>query len=227
MTVNLKRRTWNQADLAPCDEVESLGELHPLLVQLGSFDGLVTLNAASTSLAGPAVESFESLAIFLEAYRSQILLPLDLPAIHRAFNHASRNETRELIALDLEVARQPVLKEFASASQRVGKCQLQRLRPLRDARVVQRYLTAVEAGRSHAWHTVVYGLTLAVYSLPILQGLMSYARQTLQGFIHAAARPLRVSERSCRKLMEELCADLPRHMEALLSPVGAPQPPRK
>ena len=172
--------------------------MHPLLEQLGSFDGLVTLNTASTSWAGPAVESYETLAIFLESYRSQILLPMDLPAIQRAFNHASRNETRELIALDLEVARQPVLREFASASQRVGKCQLRRLRPLRDVRVVQRYLTAVEAGRSHAWHTVVYGLTLAVYSLPIRQGLMSYARQTLQGFIHAAARPLRVSEHRCR-----------------------------
>lgn len=226
MTANLKRKLWNQPDLAPGDGVELLGELHPLLEQLGSFDGLVTLNAASTSWAGPAVESYETLAIFLESYRSQILLPMDLPAIQRAFNHASRNETRELIALDLEVARQPVLREFASASQRVGKCQLRRLRPLRDVRVVQRYLTAVEAGRSHAWHTVVYGLTLAVYSLPIRQGLMSYARQTLQGFIHAAARPLRVSEHRCRGLMEGVCADLPRQLETLFSPANAPRPPR-
>ena len=126
MTANLKRKLWNQPDLAPGDGVELLGELHPLLEQLGSFDGLVTLNTASTSWAGPAVESYETLAIFLESYRSQILLPMDLPAIQRAFNHASRNETRELIALDLEVARQPVLREFASASQRVGKCQLRR-----------------------------------------------------------------------------------------------------
>ena len=46
-------------------------------------------------------------------------------------------------------------------------------RPLRDQRLVQRYLTAVEQGEAQGWHTLVYGLTLAVYSLPLRQGTCS------------------------------------------------------
>ena len=49
--------------------------------------------------------------------------------------------------------------------------------PLRDERVVQRYLAAVESGEAHGWHTLVYGLTLVVYSLPLRQGLLGYAHQ--------------------------------------------------
>ena len=67
---------------------------------------------------------------------------------------------------------------------------------------------------------LVYGLTLAVYSLPIRQGLILYARQTLSGFIYAAARPLRMSERGCCELVDDLCVGLPTSLEALLSGAG-------
>ena len=61
---------------------------------------------------------------------------------------------------------------------------------MRDQRVVQRYLQAVEGGQANGWHTLVYGLTLAVYSLPLRQGLLGYAHQTTRGFIYSAARML-------------------------------------
>ena len=82
---------------------------------------------------------------------------------------------------------------------------------------VQRYLNAVEAGQAQGWHTLVYGLTLAVYSLPARQGLLHYARQTLFGFIYAAARPLQLGEADCRLLLEELCAALPKELASLLA----------
>jgi len=53
---------------------------------------------------------------------------------------------------------------------RVGQSQLKRFRSLRDHRLVQRYLKAVGEGRAHGWHTLVYGITLSVYSLPLIQG---------------------------------------------------------
>jgi len=201
---------------APREAVELLGELHPLIGQLGSADGLVTLGAVSASLRLPQVNSRAALGTFLRAYRAQMLLPLELPAISRAFHHARRNETRELIALDQELARQPLLRDFASASRRVGRWQLQRLAPLRDERVARRYLQAVREGRAAAWHTVVYGLTLAIYSLPLCQGLISYARHTVRGFVQTAARPLRLRNGQCRELIEELCADLPAQLEPIL-----------
>jgi urease accessory protein UreF len=164
-----------------------------------------------------AVDSFETLTAFLKVYRSEILLRLELPVICRAYHHVQHNEMRELITLDQEVAARLLLRDFASASRRVGQSQLKRLRPLRDARPVRRYLQAVERGHAQGWHTLVYGLTLALYSLPVCQGLMTYARKSLSGFIHAAARPLKLSEKNCQEMVEELCADLPREMKGLLA----------
>jgi urease accessory protein UreF len=157
-----------------------------------------------------------ALTRFLETYQSQVLLPLELPAICRAHHHASRNEVRELLALDLEMSRPDKRSDLSAASRRVGRSQLQQLRPLRDQRVVQRYLEAVEREQAQAWHTLVYGLTLAIYSLPVRQGLLNYARQTLQGFIQAAARPLRLSSAQCSAVLDRLCAPLPGKLEEIL-----------
>jgi urease accessory protein UreF len=157
-----------------------------------------------------------SLRKFLQKYQEQILFPLELPAIQAAHGHTLRNEVRELVALDQEIGQEELLTEFAGASRRVGQAQLQKLRPLRDQRVVQRYLHAVDAGEAQAWHTLVYGLTLAVYSLPLRQGLLGYAHQTTRGFIYSAARSLKLSERKCRTLFDDLCADMPQAVETLV-----------
>ncbi len=205
--------TLSQSQTAPRDAAELLGELHPLVAQLGSADGLVTLGAVSASLRLPRVESLPSLRTFLEAYRSKILLRIELPAICQACYHAARNELRELVTLDQTLARKRALKPCAAASRRVGQSQLKKLRPLRDERMVQRYLQAVEDGQAHAWHMLVFGLTLALYSLPVRQGLLTYARQTLGGFIRAAARPLGLTKSECLGLLERLCAELPKQLE--------------
>jgi urease accessory protein UreF len=81
--------------------------------------------------------------------------------------------------------------------------------------------TPSKPAKAHGWHTLVYGLTLALYSLPLRQGLLGYAHQTTRGFIHAAARSLRLTEADCRALFEELCAPLPIAIEALVSKLAA------
>ena len=205
-----------QTQLALGDAAEWLGDWHPLAEQLGSTDGLVTLGSVSASLRLVPVHDVPSLRNFLSNYHSRILLPLELPAIQSAHGHATRHEVRELIALDQGMAGQPIFSEFAAASQRVGQSQLRKLRPLRDQRAVQRYLHAVESGEAHGWHTLVYGLTLAVYSLPLRQGLLGYTHQTTRGFIYSAARMLSLSEHQCRALFDSLCAGLPEAVEALV-----------
>jgi len=205
-----------QTQLALNDAAEWLGDWHPLAEQLGSADGLASLCSVSTLLRLKPVQDLRSLRRFLLSYQTQILLPLELPAIQSAHGHAARHEVRELVALDQQLAGEPVLKNFASASRRLGQMHVRKLRPLRDARVVQRYLQAVENGQAHGWHTLVYGLTLAIYSLPLRQGLLGYAHQTTRGFIYAAARTLRLSEHQCRNLFDELCADLPEAVEELV-----------
>ena len=198
------------------ETTDLLGEWHPLVQQLGSTEGLIALSTASHSLQLNNVDSVQGLLRFLEAYQSQILIPLELAAIQRAFRHASRNETRELVAFDRQLAEEAALKSFASASRRVGQAQLKRLRPLRDHRLLQRYLRAVDDGLAHGWHTLVYGVTLSVYSLPVIQGLNSYEKQTLLGFMHAVSRTLKLSENDCRDLLEQLSPTLPQPMAPIL-----------
>ena len=206
-----------QAYRAPVEALELLGDFHPLLEQLGSIEGLVTLNGAAASLHLREIGSLPALRAFLHNYEARILWRVELPAIQRAFFHASRGELRELIALDRQLADQPVIGNFAAPSHRVGRCQLQRLRPLRDDRIVQRYLAAVEAGEAHGWHTVVYGVTLAVYSLPLRQGLFGFAHEATRGFIHSAAGALRLSAGESQALIEEHSAPLHAIIESLLA----------
>jgi urease accessory protein UreF len=209
-------RMVEQTQLALSDAAEWLGDWHPLADQLGSADGLASLGSVSSFLCLTPVHNVPSLRRFLEHYQAQVLLPFELPAIQRAHGLAACQQVRELVALDQQLATQPTLQTFAAASQRVGRSQLQKLRPLRDVRVVQRYLHAVESGEAHGWHTLVYGLTLAVYSLPLRQGLLGYAHQTTRGFIYSAARMLHLSERQCRDLFNDLCANLPEALAPLL-----------
>src|SRR5437899_3683117 len=144
-----------QTQLALSDAAEWLGDWHPLAEQLGSADGLIALGSVSAFLRLRPVHNVPSLREFLRHYQKHILLPLELPAIRCAHGHAARNELRELVALDQQLATQLVLKNFAPASRRVGQSQLQKLRPLRDQRLVQRYLQAVENGQANGWHTLV------------------------------------------------------------------------
>ena len=205
-----------QPQVALVDAAEWLGDWHPLAEQLGSTDGLVTLGSVSALLRLNPVHDLRSLKDFLQTYLGRILLPLELPAIQAAYAHAGRHEVRELVALDQQLASEQLLQDFSGPSRRVGQSQLQKLRPLRDDRVVQRYLQAVESGHAHGWHTLVYGLTLWLYSLPLRQGLLGYAQQTTRGFIYSAARSLKLSERQCRRLFDELYADLPQAVEGLV-----------
>ena len=201
---------------------EFLGDVAPLAEQVGSAEGLVALSGA-TSKQFHCVTDLRSLRCFLRDYQSNILFPLEWPAICRAYGHASRYEIRELIELDRQLDYEPLLQSFATASQRVGKTQLKRLRPLRDQRLVQRYLHAVQAGEAHAWHTLVYGMILSIYSLPLRPSLLNYAQQTTLGFIRSAAVPLRLTGADCEDLMSEEGSGFPEAVNRLLLPAAGPR----
>jgi urease accessory protein UreF len=206
----------NSNQLALNDAAEWLGVWHPLAEQLGSADSLVTLSSVSRMLNIQPVSDRRSLELFLRHYHDRVLVASELPAIQNAYSHATRNELRELVALDRELEQDQVLDVFRDPSRRVGQTQLQKLRPLRDQRFVQRYLQAVESGQANGWHTLVYGVTLWIYSLPLRQGLLGYAHHTTRGFIYSAAWSLRLSERDCRRLFDDLSPDLPAAVENLL-----------
>jgi urease accessory protein UreF len=202
----------NQRQL-PTSELEG----DPALLQecLGAPDGLGTLGLALWSRELQPVTDGESLRRFIAEYRDRVLVPIELPAIRTAFLHACRYEVRELLAADRALSVQRALQPFAFASQAVGRGFLRRLRPLRDVRLLRRYEKAVQQGEAHGWHTLVYGVVLAIYSLPLRQGLLGYARQTLRGFLETGAARLRLREADLRHLEQLTDADLPDHIQGL------------
>lgn len=197
--------------------MELLGELHRFAEQLGSPQGLIALRTAALPLRFGVTGSAGTLRQFLKTYYAEILVPHELPAIHRAYWHASRYEVRELIASDWQIGQEPKLQRFAWASQCLGTTQLRKLRPLRDQRLVRRYWEAVENGEAYGWHTVVYGVILALYSLPLRQGLLNYGEQVIGGFIESSSYSFKVPAEQSRDLYSNLCAPLPRAVEKILS----------
>ena len=204
----------------PPEAAPLLGDPHPLVARLGSPAGLAGLSPVRGTMP---VTDVVSLRRFVASYRDEILVPVELPAIHRAHGHATRQEVRELIAFDGQLAAEPRLQSFAAASRAVGRSQLHRLLPMRDVRLVRRYWQAAEAGEAQAWHVLVYGVVLAVFALPLRQGLANYARQTLGGFVESAAGPLRLPENERCELIGELLAAVPAAVEATLAAAGPPR----
>jgi len=199
-------------------ESEWLGDPALLAECLGSPDGLGSLGPAVWSARQQPVEDLASLRAALEQYCSGTLVAVELPVIRRAFHHASRYELREMLELDRSLAAETALSDFAFASQAVGRAFLHRLRPLRDLRLVRRYELAVQTGQAHGWHTIVYGLVLSIYSIPLRQGLVSYARQTLHGFVEAGGSRLRLPVSDLRALADELLTPIPPVVHRLLEP---------
>lgn len=117
---------------------------------------------------------------------------VDWPTIIRAHDAASRGDWRTVLALDREWGARPGWDgAVGEASFRAGQRQLARMRPMRDARVVQRYREAVEAGTARGWHPVVYGVVLAVHSIPLRQGLAHHALRVAS--VMARALPSKAS----------------------------------
>ena len=214
---NSAYRHSTESGAARSEAENLLGDFCALLRQLGVRGALP---ARHSPLAPPfqRITSLPALQSFLDTYLTQILLPLELPAIVEACGRVRRGQARELIALDRQLAGEARLAPFASASRKIGALQLQRLKPLRDERTVQRYLCAVESGRAGGWHTLVYGLTLAVYSFPLRQGLLHYARETLSGLARAAAGPATFFDPACQEMLETFLARLPEAVEPAIPP---------
>jgi urease accessory protein UreF len=196
-------------------EAESLlGEFRALLRQVGSS---VVAPEAPCPFWAAALEDPHALGQFLEDYLARLLLPCELPAIVSACGHARRGHWREFLAEDHRLAVPLGSTPFAEPSRRMGWLQLARLRPLRDDRIVQRYLAAVESGQANGWHTMVYGVTLAVYSLPLRQGLLSYSQEMISALVSAAGRSKSFSALDLDEMLSSLLARVPEAVEAALA----------
>lgn len=156
-----------------------------------------------------SIATLPNLKAWLTHFRLEVLGRKEWPATLQAWDFARQGNARELVALDQAWAINAVNLPFAEASRRVGQRQLNRLRALRDQRVIARYIEAIEAGRAHGWHPLVYGVYLAVFSLPLRQGLVNFGAQTLNGLARAAQRSNALSEDTIDEALNAEVALLP------------------
>lgn len=196
------------------------GDAYGLDEALGSAADVPALGRSLAFHHCQPLETPRALRAFLWRYQQSLLIPIELPAIERAFHHASHYEVRELLAFDRLVSPGQFPSQFAFASQAVGRRYLRRLRPLRDVRLIRRYLDAIQHQQAHGWHTLVYGAALTIYSIPLRQGLLGYARQTLGGFLEAACRNVRLPVADRASLAAELWSDIPRTVDHLVNTRG-------
>jgi len=203
------------------DAVDERVGARPLTVHLGSGGELTTLSPIACSHQLTKVHSLGSLRDFLVAYRDEALGPFEFRQISASYQLAQKTYIRELLELDEKLSEDPALKEFQLASRHVGKRQLNRLRAMKDLKLVQRYREAVNEGKAYGWHTLVYGVVLATYSLPLRQGLLHYGRQTLGGFIGSATRTLDLPSDATLELQVELNATLPKLIEQTIQLNGS------
>ncbi|MDB6055989.1 MAG: hypothetical protein JWN25_3512 [Verrucomicrobiales bacterium] len=189
-------------------EYQSTG-LAAFCSRLGPVESVIHLGSAESLIEFPGISSLPGLEKFLIAYRDRILVPVELPAILSAYDLTVKQHALELISLDQEMASAMPSDSFSEASSRVGKAQLKRLRPLKDSRLIQKYIAALEEGRVRGWHTLVYGLSLATYSIPIVQGLQNYCEQTLGSFANAGIQKLNLPEQTLESILEPALEALP------------------
>jgi hypothetical protein len=205
----------------PVSEAETqggilLGEVRALAREVcGTTVSVGARSPASTALVPVAWQEW------VRQYMRDVVVADEWPVVVEAWSHASAGRTRELLELDRAWGMRVGMRPLAEASFRAGQRQLSRLRPLRDARVVQRYLAAVESGQAHGWHPVVYGMMLAVFGLPLRQGLVHYADQVLGGFVEGLPHGMGAPELERVRVAEEIRAGLVPALGRLL-PAAAP-----
>jgi urease accessory protein UreF len=191
---------------------------HPYEAQLDALEDVLGADLVAGALGMGPLTSAAELAMALERYRTTLLEPIELPALTNARRLASRGRTKELIALDQKfLGHPPEWLPLAAGSTRFGRDALARLRPLRDERVVQRMLEAVQTGKTPGHHPIVFGLTMAIYAIPERQGLADYAQGALAAVIASAAGKLKLTQEDRAALLAPSQAHLPQAISRMVA----------
>ena len=131
-----------------------------------------TLSNLPNGVRHPYTALLESLPRMIDR---ALVETVELPVIVTAWRHAVENESRELAALDQATLVRPDFAGHVEVSRKLGNEFLSRLLPLRDARILRRHAEAIETGDAAGSHLIVFGLMLAVFSVPLRQALLDYA----------------------------------------------------
>ena len=212
-------KTQNTSVLtAPQNDALPRSRHHPYEAQLDALESVLCSTTLTQALGAAPLRSVTDLGLLLERYRTTVLEPIELPAIARAHREAAQGRALELIELDKEFAGQhPEWLLLTPASTRVGRDYLTRLRPLQDERTVQRLIEAVRFGRTPGHHLTVFGLTMAIFSIALRQGLAEYAQYALEAVVATAAGKLKLTQLDRDTLLARSQACLPKAIERMVA----------
>jgi len=201
-----------------------LGDLAGLAEQIGVDGAKVAggdvLGEGPFELSG--VVDLKSLRRFLVEYRKHLLVPIELPTIIDASLMVERGEFRELMGLDQRLSRTPEMRVFSESSRWIGQCHARTMRGMKDHRTVWRYCDAIRKKKAFGWHTVVYGVVLAAFSIPIRQGIVNYCEQVINGFADSAATRLDLGVEDIALVKLETIAEMSRSIDQAVARNSGP-----
>ena len=191
---------------------------HPYESQLDALETVLCADTITQALGLAPLQSTADLEILLERYQTTLLEPIELPAITHSSKLSARGHAGELIALDQDFAGiHPEWLLLMPASTRMGRDYLNRLRPLQDERVVQRFIESVKYNQSPGHHLTVFGLTMSVFSIARRQGLAEYAQFALESVVSTAAGKLKVTQEERATIIARSQSHLPQTLKRMVA----------
>ena len=191
---------------------------HPYEAQLDALGTVLCADTLTQVLGLAPLQSIADLESLLECYQTTLLEPIELPAISRSSRMVARGHADELIALDQNFGGlHPEWLLLMPASTRMGRDYLNRLRPLQDERVVQRFIESVRYNRSPGHHLTVFGLTMAVFSIARRQGLAEYAQFALEAVVSTAAGKLKITQEERNTILARFQTRLPQTIKRMVA----------
>ena len=145
------------------------------------------------------VHDADSMMHYLERHLWPALIHFELPVVRYAQEAALRDDATSLIALDACVDATKTARELREASRSTGRQRLQALRENAASPILDRFAQAVEGGRSHGHHAVVYGIGMA--ALPPQAVLTSWAFQSLSAVCLSAPKLLRIGQNAAQRAL--------------------------
>jgi urease accessory protein len=145
------------------------------------------------------VHDAESMTHYLEQHLWPMLIHFELPVVRFAREAALNDDDAALIALDACVDAAKTARECREASRATGRQRLHAFCDTGASPILTRFAHAVEEGRAHAHHTVVYGIGLA--TLPRQALLTSWAFQSLSAACLSAPKLLRIGQNAAQRVL--------------------------
>jgi len=145
------------------------------------------------------VRDAESMTHYLRQHLWPMLVYFELPAIRFARQAALKGDLNDLIELDGCVDASKTARELREASRATGRRRLHAFCETGLSPILTAFVRAVEQGRAHAHHTVVYGLGLA--GLPQQVVLASWAFQSLSSVCLSSPKLLRIGQDAAQRVL--------------------------